>query len=47
MSIKKEEKIKAKYKKLLSSGMFFEFHPELSGDWKSDKELYVKLINNN
>lgn len=25
------------YQKLLASGMFWEFHPELSGDWEKDK----------
>ena len=29
---------KENYDKLLSSGMFWEFHPELSGDWDIDKE---------
>ena len=33
------EKIKTKddYDLLLKSGMFFEFHPELSGNWEQDK----------
>lgn len=33
------EKIKKKddYDSLLKSGMFFEFHPELSGNWEQDK----------
>lgn len=25
------------HKKLLDSGMFFEFHPELTGDWQKDE----------
>lgn len=28
---------KDQYNKLLSSGMFWEFHPELTGDWEKDK----------
>ncbi len=29
------------YLKLLESGMFWEFHPELTGDWEKD----IKIIN--
>lgn len=29
------------YYKLLKSGMFFEFHPELSGNWSKDS-LIIK-----
>ena len=32
------------YNKLLKSGMFWEFHPELSGEWEKDKELYMKTL---
>ena len=31
---------KKEYHKLLDSGMFFEFHPELSGDWELDKNIW-------
>lgn len=31
---------KKDYYKLLGSGMFFEFHPELSGDWELDKNIW-------
>jgi len=34
---------RVEYKKLLKSGMFFEFHPELTGDWKQDKEQWLKI----
>jgi hypothetical protein len=34
-NIKKEKD----YKKLLRSGMLFQFHPELTGDWATDKEV--------
>lgn len=27
------------YRTLMNSGMFFEFHPELSGDWEQDKQV--------
>ena len=30
-------KTEEKYKMLLNSGMFWEFHPELTGDWGRDK----------
>lgn len=35
----KNIKTKENYDKLLNSGMFWEFHPELSGDWEKDKVL--------
>lgn len=31
------------YDRLLKSGMFFEFHPNLSGDWYNDKDEWVKI----
>jgi hypothetical protein len=30
---------KENYDKLLSSGMFWEFHPELSGNWDADRSV--------
>lgn len=30
------------YKKVLSSGMFFEFHPNYTGEWEKDKIKYCK-----
>ena len=30
------------YNKLLKSGMFWEFHPELSGEWEKDKDEFIK-----
>jgi hypothetical protein len=38
--------VKQKYKDLLSSGMFFEFHPELSGDWDKDKHAWYEMNKN-
>lgn len=35
---------KEDYTKLLNSGMFWEFHPELSGNWQDD-EMVIKNIN--
>lgn len=37
------EQIKSKenYYKLLESGMFWEFHPELTGDWETDKVVIL------
>ena len=37
---------KQSYKELLNSGMFFEFHPELSGDWDKDKHDWYEMNNN-
>lgn len=31
------------YNKLLKSGMFWEFHPELTGNWEKDKEAWKQL----
>jgi hypothetical protein len=35
----------SKYQKdhtlLRQSGMFWEFHPELSGEWEKDKEAFI------
>lgn len=39
IDIYKNIKTEENYNKLLNSGMFWEFHPELSGDWKKDKQL--------
>ena len=40
-------KIEEEYLKVLKSGMFWEFHPELSGDYDQDKDewkrIYYKL----
>jgi hypothetical protein len=41
MSKYKRIKAKKNYIKLLNSGMFWEFHPELSGDWEKDR-LIIK-----
>jgi hypothetical protein len=34
--------MKEDYIKLLNSGMFWEFHPELTGVWEKDKEEWIK-----
>jgi hypothetical protein len=34
-------KTKENYDKLLASGMFWEFHPELTGNWEVDKILIL------
>lgn len=31
------------YTKLLKSGMFFEFHPELTGDWGNDQAAWMEM----
>ena len=35
----KHIKNKKDYLKLLNSGMFWEFHPELCGEWSKDKKI--------
>jgi phenylalanyl-tRNA synthetase beta subunit len=32
---------KEDYTKLLKSGMFWEFHPELTGNWEVDKAVIL------
>jgi len=39
--------LKNKYQLLLMSGMFFEFYPELSGEWVKDKIEWKKIIRKN
>lgn len=34
-------KTKENYDKLLTSGMFWEFHPELTGNWEVDKVVIL------
>ena len=43
MSKHKYNKLRSreKYDRVLASGMFFEFHPELTGVWIKDK-IYIK-----
>lgn len=35
--------MKKEYEQLLASGMFWEFYPELTGEWEKD-EPYWKII---
>jgi hypothetical protein len=37
--------MKAEYESLLKSGMFWEFHPELTGEWNKDKVQWKKIYN--
>lgn len=37
---------KEDYKRLIASGMAWEFHPWLTGNWNEDKERYIKEIVN-
>ena len=39
--------MKNKYLLLLRSGMFFEFYPELSGEWVKDKIEWKKITRKN
>jgi hypothetical protein len=36
-------KSQTEYKELLASGMFFEFYPQLSGDWIRDGEQWIEI----
>lgn len=40
-----EEKneLRKAYFRLLFSGMFWEFHPELTGSWEKDKDAWMKI----
>jgi hypothetical protein len=40
MNIK--EKAKDAYNKLLKSGMFWEFYPQLTGDYEEDKDFWFE-----
>jgi hypothetical protein len=35
---------KAEYQSLLKSGMFWEFFPELTGEWEKDKAAFIKEL---
>jgi len=38
-----EERARVEYRQLLNeSGMFYEFYPKLSGEWKKDKQEWFK-----
>jgi len=39
--------IKNQYDLLLKSGMFFEFHPELTGDYEKDRDAWTVIYQNN
>lgn len=36
--------IEQNYHSLLKSGMFWEFHPHLTGEWEKDKEWFTAYI---
>lgn len=42
MNSYKQINTKKKYNKLKSTGMFWEFYPELTGNWKKDKTFIKK-----
>ena len=33
------------YKELLASGMFWEFYPQLSGEWQKDEQQWNDIYN--
>lgn len=41
---KKQSVSKVEYDKLLKSGMFWEFYPELTGDYDKDKLEWKKIF---
>ena len=36
-------RIKKEYFEVVSSGMFFEFFPQMKGNWEEDKELFISF----
>ena len=38
--------IKKEYDRLVKSGMFFEFYPQLTGNWRKDKEEWISSYRN-
>lgn len=42
MAILNEAKLE--YEQLLKSGFFWEFYPDLSGDWETDKEEWQDVL---
>lgn len=45
MNEKTEEEYKTEYFRLLHSGMFWEFYPELSGYWEDDQYEFMEVEN--
>ena len=41
MSKYKQIQTETNYLKLLKTGMFFEFYPELTGEWEEDKKIIL------
>lgn len=39
--VKPESEYKKLYDKVLEIGMFWEFHPELTGKWELDKQAFI------
>lgn len=37
--------IEQNYHSLLKSGMFWEFHPHLTGQWEKDKDWFYQYVN--
>jgi len=37
-------KAQEEYKSLLNSGMFWEFYPELTGEWGKDKKQWAEIF---
>lgn len=38
--------LRENYDSLLKSGMFWEFHPHLTGEWEKDKGWFTDYVNN-
>lgn len=39
-----ESKYEPEHEQLKESGMFWEFYPELSGDWEKDKDSFIEQL---
>jgi hypothetical protein len=45
--MKNYSEMRSQYEDLLKSGMFWEFYPELSGQWVKDKFAWKKIYRKN
>lgn len=41
--MEEKSELKKAYLRLLFSGMFWEFHPELTGIWETDKDAWIQV----
>lgn len=44
LSMSEKHQFYAEYNELLKSGMFYELHPNLTGNWEADKEHWYNMV---